>query len=48
MKVHRLKHPDLMFNNLLLEYTCNKYCDLIGQFEVYYFTYRPVWESEVF
>ena len=26
---------------LILEYSCNKYSNLIGQLEVHYFTYGP-------
>ena len=27
--------------NVVLEYSCNKYSNLIGQLEVHYFTYGP-------
>jgi CBS domain containing-hemolysin-like protein len=31
-------HQPMLYNSL--EYTCNKYCVLIGQLEVHYFTFR--------
>ena len=31
----------LMVPELNLEYSCNKYSNLIGQLEVHYFTYGP-------
>ena len=32
-------------SNYYLDSSCYKYCDLIGQLEVHYFTYRPLQRS---